>query len=59
MALPFLLCLFGFLDGRKLIKEDKYLSNTVDGSHPNDIGFYNIAKGLARMLRPILRGKNV
>lgn len=48
-----------FLDGRKLIKEDKYLSNTVDGSHPNDIGFYNIAKGLARMLRPILRGKNV
>ena len=41
-----------FIDGKTLMKEAKG-EGTVDGSHPNDLGFYSMAKALLKVLKNI------
>lgn len=43
-----------FVDGSKAIKESKFLNNTVDGVHPNDVGFLNMAKALYPVLKKLI-----
>ncbi len=43
-----------FLDGRKLYK-NKFDLCTVDGIHPNDLGFYFMAKAINKMLEKIIK----
>ena len=45
-----------FVDGRDMFPKDKSLISlcTVDNCHPNDIGFYYMANGLAPLLKEIL-----
>ena len=38
-----------FIDGKDIFREDAVQSSTVDGCHPNDLGFY----GFFRELSPI------
>ena len=42
-----------FLDGRKLFGKD-YNHCVADGTHPNDIGFYFMAKAINKMLEKII-----
>lgn len=42
-----------FIDGPSLMKYAQH-DGTVDRCHPNDFGFYSIAKVLAKYLKPIL-----
>lgn len=44
-----------FIDGPTLMKYAKG-SGTVDGGHPNDLGFYSMAKVLEKPLKKILNG---
>ena len=41
-----------FIDGKTLMKEAKG-EGTVDGCHPNDLGFYSMAKALLKVLKKI------
>lgn len=41
------------IDGYELLGED-YGDTTVDGTHPTDLGFYRIAKGLLPILQEVL-----
>ena len=43
-----------FIDGDSLFAGDEYDSCTVDGCHPNDLGFYRMAKGILPILKEIL-----
>ncbi len=44
-----------FLDGRKLFgKKDREIC-TVDGTHPNDLGFYRMALALDKVIAPLLK----
>ncbi len=43
-----------FVDGDALFAGEEYDSCTVDGCHPNDLGFYRMAQGLLAPLRDIL-----
>ena len=43
-----------YLDGTKLMEIAKY-DGTVDGCHPNDLGFYSMAKALGDVLEGILK----
>lgn len=45
-----------FIDGPTLMKYAKN-DGTVDNCHPNDLGFYSIAKVLTKRLKPILERK--
>ena len=47
-----------FLDGRKLFGKD-YNHCAVDGAHPNDIGFYFMAKAINKMLEKIIKENNL
>ncbi len=47
-----------FIESEKLLGED-FEEGTVDGTHPNDFGFYNIAKGLYPLLKSILKDSTV
>ncbi|MBR2377649.1 MAG: hypothetical protein IKA85_07790 [Clostridia bacterium] len=46
------------LDGRKLFGKE-YKLCTVDGTHPNDIGFYLMAKAINKMLDKIIKENNL
>lgn len=43
-----------FIDGRELIGKELVDVATVDGTHPNDCGFYSMAKRLRETLEPLL-----
>ena len=43
-----------FVDGAAIFNCDVYDSCTVDGTHPNDIGFYQFYKALCPILKKIL-----
>lgn len=43
-----------FIDGRELVGEELAELSTVDGAHPNDLGFYAMAKRLKKTLEPLL-----
>lgn len=43
-----------FIEGPKLMAYVKD-GGTVDGCHPNDLGFYSMAKALTKQLKPILK----
>lgn len=46
-----------FIDGESFFgKEERYLC-TVDGCHPNDLGFYRMANAIEPVLSEILNGK--
>ena len=47
-----------FLDGRKLFGREYNLC-TVDGTHPNDLGFYFMAKAINKMLEKIIKENNL
>ena len=44
-----------FLCGQDLLGEDNWDECTVDGVHPNDLGFYRMAGSLESILRTILK----
>ena len=43
-----------FVDGAELFSGDEWDAVTVDGTHPNDFGFYKFACQLERYLKPLL-----
>lgn len=43
-----------FIDGGSLFAGDEYDNCTVDGCHPNDLGFYRMARGIMPILKEIL-----
>ena len=43
-----------FLDGRKLLK-NLYDDCTIEGCHPNDLGFYFMAKSILKEIKKILK----
>ncbi len=43
-----------FIDGRELVTEEFAEISTVDGAHPNDCGFYAMAKRLEQTIRFVL-----
>lgn len=43
-----------FIDGSELFAGDHWDACTVDGCHPNDLGFYRMAKRIERDLAPLL-----
>jgi len=43
-----------FIDGMTLFGEEEWHSCTVDGCHPNDLGFYRMAMGIEKELKKIL-----
>lgn len=44
-----------FIDGEKLFEKIERTACTVDGSHPNDLGFYRMAKIIAPVLKKALK----
>ena len=44
-----------FIDGRELFGEEDRMQCTVDGIHPNDLGFYRIARKLYAYIARLLR----
>ena len=44
-----------FIDGRKLFGKEAREHCTVDGCHPNDLGFYRMAKVLNKVIAPLLQ----
>lgn len=44
-----------FIDGRKLFGKEDIEHCTTDLTHPNDLGFYRIAKVLNRVIAPLLK----
>ncbi len=46
-----------FLDGRRLFGDRDRDLCTVDGCHPNDLGFYRMACAIEKEIRKILAGK--
>ena len=46
-----------FLDGEKLFGECDRDACTVDGCHPNDLGFYRMAENIRPVLEEILKGE--
>lgn len=43
-----------FIDGETLFGTDRRDDCTVDGAHPNDLGFYRMAQGILPVLREML-----
>ncbi|MBQ8400537.1 MAG: hypothetical protein IJX14_01270 [Clostridia bacterium] len=43
-----------FIDGRKLFEGDCWDICTVDGCHPNDLGFYRMAQGIGDVVGKLL-----
>ena len=43
-----------FIDGKELFVGDNWDACTVDGVHPNDLGFYRMAKRIGRDVKAIL-----
>lgn len=46
-----------FIDGKTLMKYAKD-NGTLEGCHPNDLGFYSMAKVLLRQLKPLFKEDN-
>ncbi len=46
-----------FLDGRELFAKEDRVNCTVDGTHPNDLGFYRMAQAIGGALERILTKK--
>lgn len=44
-----------FIDGRELFGDQDAGRCTVDGTHPNDLGFYRMAKKLYELIEPLLQ----
>lgn len=44
-----------FVDGSKLFGDENRDACTVDGAHPNDLGFYRMARGIAPAVREALK----
>ncbi len=44
-----------FINGETLFAGDSFDSCTVDGTHPNDFGFYRISKQLEKVLKNIIK----
>ncbi len=44
-----------FIDGSTLFDEDERDACTVDGCHPNDLGFYRMAQGIIPTLKKIMK----
>ena len=44
-----------FIDGSKIFGKQDRENCTVDGCHPNDLGFYRMAKVIDRTLAPLLK----
>ncbi len=42
-----------YIDGSKIFDEDEAFGCTVEGCHPTDLGFYFMAKAVAKVLDPI------
>lgn len=47
-----------FLDGSTLFSGDMRDSCTVDGCHPNDLGFYRMAQDIGELINKILKSAN-
>ena len=47
------------IDGRRLYGTADRENCTVDGTHPNDIGFYKMAKTIVRTLGPLLNEEKI
>ena len=45
-----------FIDGETLFGKEMYDACTVDGCHPNDLGFYRMYKHVLPVLRKALKG---
>ena len=43
-----------FIDGKTLYGKNDRENCTVDGTHPNDLGFYNMAKRIYRVIKKII-----
>ena len=43
-----------FIDGREIFKGEECDAVTLDGTHPNDFGFYRFAQYLEKYLKPLL-----
>jgi len=48
-----------FLDGASIFAGDEYDACTVDGTHPNDLGFYRFYKALLPIFEAIWKGKMI
>ncbi len=44
-----------FVPGADLFAGECWDACTVDGTHPNDLGFYRMAMGLEKVIRPLLK----
>ena len=44
-----------FIDGESLFEGEFYESCTSDGCHPNDLGFYRMAKTIRPLLEDMLK----
>lgn len=44
-----------FIDGSKLFDGDGWDSCTVDGCHPNDLGFFRMAQGISKVIKEALK----
>ena len=44
-----------FVDGGSILNIFGGDNGTVDGTHPNDLGFYLMAKGIEKVLKPLLK----
>ena len=42
------------IDGRKIYPDDAYSHCAVDGCHPNDLGFYFMAKAIYKAIKRFL-----
>lgn len=43
-------------DGAELFAGDGWDSCTVDGTHPNDLGFYRMAERIGKEIEKVVRG---
>lgn len=48
-----------FIDGESLFEGEFYESCTSDGCHPNDIGFYRMAKKIGAVIAEVLVDKKI
>ena len=44
-----------FIDGETLLAGSDYMSCTVDGIHPNDLGFHHMSQIICKTLAEILK----
>ena len=47
-----------FIGGEEIFAGEEWDACTVDGSHPNDLGFYRYAMRIEKTLKPLLDKEN-